>query len=461
MTNLSNGSVEQPRPTIAAAPAPASTHALPERKPHCLVVTHLGLNQLRQKNYGTYRRLSMLIEAVGALRMPCRIFCTIAPQEAVEPLPAIAARIEQELLELWRIEATVVLGVAAPPSEAPWLFQQFRALTGYAQTPLSRSLFPQASLQLLRRELEQQPALIVAHRLLSMFALTRIARDLPPTFFDLDDVEHIMVLRTLRQTASLREKFFNVLSLPALLYAERQSVRRAVRTFVCSGDDAARVRNTFRSDSIEVLPNAISMPAAVPGIASRPVLLMVGIYTYGPNADGADFFIREIFSLIRAQMPDAELWLVGKSPENLASFALRPEGVSFLGFVDDLDAVYRDARVVVCPIRYGSGTRVKLVEAAAWGKPIVSTGIGAEGLGMKDGEDAALVDDPRQFAASCLHLLRDDTACATLGKNARELALRTFDKHGIVQQLAEKFRRLAGTSAAQYAPGDPSPRAGI
>lgn len=166
---------------------------------------------------------------------------------------------------------------------------------------------------------------------------------------------------------------------------------------------------------------------------------MVGIYSYEPNADGAEHFISEVMPLLRRHQPEAELWLAGASPESIPSFARAPDGVRFLGFVEDIAGVYAAARIVVCPIRFGSGTRVKLVEAAAWGKAIVSTRIGAEGLGMVHRRDVLFADGGVELAEACLELLRDDRLVERLGANARALAERSYDRSKIVQALATTF----------------------
>ncbi len=406
---------------------------------HCLLITHLTLYDLQQKNFGTYRRLSMIIDAIRATGRPLRIVCTIPPEQALEPLSAISAEIEREVAEVWNIQATVIVTVCAAPSNTRWLFQQLLALFGYSNAPLMRSVFPPAAHALMLDELAKAPAFIVAHRLPSMFVLSGLAKNLPPTFFDLDDVEHIIVMRAMSQFRLLRDKVFAVLSLPSVLLAERRAIRKARLTFVCSDIDAGRIRRLFGARSVEVLPNSVAIPPLESPLPSRPIILMVGIYSYGPNADGADFLIAEIMPIIRSRIPGAELWLVGRSPEHIKSFERQPEGVRFLGFVDDIDSIYREARVVACPIRFGSGTRVKLVEAAAWGKAIVSTTLGAEGLGMTHGTDILLEDRANTFAAACIRLLQDDPLCELLAKNARALAQSTFDRKEIVERLAARF----------------------
>jgi glycosyltransferase involved in cell wall biosynthesis len=197
---------------------------------------------------------------------------------------------------------------------------------------------------------------------------------------------------------------------------------------------------------VQILPNAVAIPLAADTPPPGQTILMVGAYTYGPNADAAEFFINDILPLLRKRFPEAQLWLAGAGTEGLASFGRAPANVRFLGFVDDLAALYAAARIVVCPVRYGGGTRVKLVEAAAWGKAIVTTTLGAEGLGMSPGRDALFADLPGEFAEACARLIEDEALCASLGGNARRLAIEQFDQVRIVARLASTFEHEAATA---------------
>jgi hypothetical protein len=274
-----------------------------------------------------------------------------------------------------------------------------------------------------------------------MFVLLRTRGKLPPIYFDMDDVEHKFALRTAATAVRLREKLLLYLWLPGLLIAEWRALRTARQSFVCSASDVRHLSGLFLARTVQTLPNAVAMPPETAEVVHGEVMLMVGTYGYAPNADAAEFFINHILPLVRARRPAVELWLVGAHVELLPSFKAAPSNVRFLGFVDDLAAVYESARLVVCPVRYGGGTRVKLVEAAAWGKPIVTTTLGAEGLGMVPGRDALFADRPETFADACLRLMEDDALCGSLGASARRLAMEEFDQERIVARLAQVFAR--------------------
>lgn len=370
------------------------------------------------------------------MNVKLRIFCVVPSSERATIPCDRAAQIADEIKEHWGIEAEVFVGTLNSPSKLPWVMQQGIGAIHYLWSPLVRSLLDAPSKKLLRELLNSDIDFIVAHRLHIMTAMLPLLSGPKIIFFDLDDLEHLAALRAIPETKSLRNKLFAWLSIPALILAERRAATKAALTFVCSKTDAIRAGSLLPSRGVFVLPNAITIPPLPAAISTRPILLMVGIYSYGPNKDGADFFLDNIMPLVLKARPDAEIWMVGGDAHHLKNFSNQLPSVRFLGFVNDLAQVYRDARVVVCPILYGSGTRVKLIEAAAWGKPIVSTTIGAEGLNMSHQEHALFGDTPEEFAKHCLTLLTDLELCERLGTNARALAQKIYDRREIINMLA-------------------------
>ncbi len=139
------------------------------------------------------------------------------------------------------------------------------------------------------------------------------------------------------------------------------------------------------------------------------------------------------------QVPDARLIIVGTRGELTAVYPSRDPSVTFTGFVDDLDAWYRKARVICCPIYYGAGTRVKIIEAAAHAKAVVSTTVGAEGLDFENEREIILRDGAKDLAEACVHLLRDASAAARIGEAARDKARLTYDRGFLIDRLARQF----------------------
>jgi polysaccharide biosynthesis protein PslH len=207
---------------------------------------------------------------------------------------------------------------------------------------------------------------------------------------------------------------------------ERRIVQRARSVIVCSTLD----RDRLGASNVRVIPNAYE-PAnsgagpAAPGAAAShdaPVLLMVGLLTYEPNRDAAAFFATEVFPRIRQHHPRAEFRVVGRYDveENVAP--LRDvTGVSIAGEVPDITAELRRADVAVAPIRFGGGTRIKILEAFAHGIPVVSTAVGAEGLEVENHRQLLLADRADDLAEACLRLLGDSALRKTIAAEANAL----------------------------------------
>jgi glycosyltransferase involved in cell wall biosynthesis len=171
-------------------------------------------------------------------------------------------------------------------------------------------------------------------------------------------------------------------------------------------------------------------------------MLFVGSYGYAPNVDAAEFLLREVFPRVYAALPATRLLLVGNSIESLPSHASGAPGVEFTGFVENLSEIYAQAAVVCCPIRYGGGTRIKIIEAAAHGAAIVSTSIGAEGLDFIPGAEILIRDKSDEFADACIKLLLDPRAAREMGIKARSKA-RRYDRARVLEEIARMYESSA------------------
>ncbi len=251
------------------------------------------------------------------------------------------------------------------------------------------------------RSLEREPDLVLASRFQAACALPHARMRTTRFFFDMMDIEHKIRLRTVLSAPVRAGTPLYMAQIPALLLAERRVVRMAEATFVCSEQDQQHLRRLGFGGRIEVIPNAMPIPAQAAPATQEPTVLYLGTYSYMPNREAADRLIRHIWPLIRQEVPEARLIIAGKGPERIPSFGSAGPGVAFTGFVDDLDQLYGRSRVVACPIMVGGGTRLKLVEAASYGRPMVSTRIGAEGLHFAAEQEILLRDDDAGFARAC------------------------------------------------------------
>jgi sugar transferase (PEP-CTERM/EpsH1 system associated) len=190
---------------------------------------------------------------------------------------------------------------------------------------------------------------------------------------------------------------------------------------------------------VHIVPTGVDTqyftPAARPSPAKSRSVVFTGSMNWLPNEDAMLFFCREMLPLIRREEPEVTLSIVGRAPTPAVSALARQHGVTVTGRVDDVRPYLRDAAVYVVPLRIGGGTRLKIFEAMAMAKAVVSTGVGAEGLPVTDGEHVCLADEPQAFASAVVGLLRDVDRRRHIEEAARALVLERYDWSAVAGQL--------------------------
>lgn len=223
----------------------------------------------------------------------------------------------------------------------------------------------------------------------------------------------------------------------AWLRFDRAVARGADLALVCSAADVPRLD----AGRVAVVPNAYPTPERPLGrvaVGSPPTILLQGAMTYPPNVDAAQFLVREILPRVREAIPDVRLRIVGRAGDGVRALA-QGERVVVTGYVPDLDHELARADLVVVPVRFGGGTRIKIIEAFAHGIPVVSTGVGAFGLGAVDGESILLADEADTLAAACVRALTDParrSALASAGRACFERSYRVEAVHEDIIGLA-------------------------
>jgi GT2 family glycosyltransferase len=179
-----------------------------------------------------------------------------------------------------------------------------------------------------------------------------------------------------------------------------------------------------------------------PGGPRQPrTILFLGSFRHTPNVVALSWFTGEVLPRILERLPDARILVAGSDPPPRHSF---PEkAIELLGFVEDIQPLFSSCAIFICPIRSGSGVRVKLLEAFASGIPVVSTYIGAEGLARKDGEFCSLTDDSAAFADKVIQLLEDQPRAAEMAARARAEVEANWDMAAITEKLVARYRQLA------------------
>jgi glycosyltransferase involved in cell wall biosynthesis len=398
-----------------------------------------------QRVHGIYQRLGTQLEALA--KVVDRVDCLFLVPADHDCTPGVVEEHEARLRKLWSPAISLKLAPTILDDVPQGRWQRIgQGVFDFHAQLIARPTSTAESVEAVCAALDARPDIILAHRLDAMSPLLKVARHTPkrlhavPVFFDMDDIEHLASVRRLLRDPAWPAQRLLLLQLPALILAEIRAVRLAAATFVCSEQDRRNLARLARSARVQTVPNSVVFPPPAATDMSEPLILFVGTMGYRPNAQAADSLVQEIWPLIRARAPAARLVIVGPGPERTVSYHSASEGVAFTGFVDDLDSWYRRARVVCCPIYHGGGTRVKIIEAAAHAKAIVSTHLGAEGLNFENGREIILGDSRAELAEACARLLGNPSAAVQLGRAAQQKARGIYERTAVVDQLAVIFR---------------------
>jgi glycosyltransferase involved in cell wall biosynthesis len=275
------------------------------------------------------------------------------------------------------------------------------------------------------------PRVLVSHNVLSAMAFSEAGLASAPT----------SRLLSLAEARRVRRREAGLLSLFQTLVA-------------VSEDDAARLRRLCPAVPAAVVPNGVDTGYFRPraqAAPSKPTVVFTGSMNHPPNADAAVFFCREILPLLRHRLPSVEVWLVGHTPPAAVAALADQPGVIVTGRVADVRPFLARAGAVIVPLRFGSGTRLKILEALAMSRPVVSTTIGAEGLNASPGRHLLVADGPGDFAAETLRLLSHPALAAALGRQGREWVEANYDWCRIAPLMDQVYAGLCPRDSARSA----------
>jgi polysaccharide biosynthesis protein PslH len=273
--------------------------------------------------------------------------------------------------------------------------------------------------------------------------LDPVSRPIPRRWLDLDDVEST----TRRRLAQIHRVAGDE---AAALYQEQESNRCAVvesqvleefdRVYVCSETDRVRLLGKT-SAQVCVLPNTIRVPdSPMPTHKGEFSFLFVGTLAYYPNEDAVRYLGTEVLPRMGRSAKNKILLTVagGGATRALQEFAKRHD-VNIVGQVRDVRPWYEQSAAVVAPIRAGGGTRIKILEAFAFRRPVVSTSLGVEGIDVRDGEHVLLADDADSFAEQCLTLWDDPALAARLVDHSYALVMQSYTLDALRRSLSVTF----------------------
>jgi sugar transferase (PEP-CTERM/EpsH1 system associated) len=223
---------------------------------------------------------------------------------------------------------------------------------------------------------------------------------------------------------------------------EQQMCRRFDSVIAVSADDRDQMKREYGAEAVFDVPTGVDTEFFKPSgaVTTKPhSMVFTGSMDWLPNEDAIRYFMREIMPLIKNRLPDATLTVVGRNPPAaLVDLSKEDSSLIITGRVDDVRPYMQSAAAYIVPLRIGGGTRLKIFEAMAMEKAVVSTTVGAEGLPLTDSVELLLADEAETFADAVVKVLTDSSYADELGQRA---ALNVRQNHGW-QQVTEKFISL-------------------
>ena len=270
------------------------------------------------------------------------------------------------------------------------------------------------------------------------------------TILDLHNIESLLMRRYARQERNPLKRAYAEVTWRKLAAYERETCGHFSYCLTCSDEERVLLQTRCGVDHVTVIPNGvdIGMDAAEerdlldetgPPRAER--IVFVGRMDYHANVEGVRWFSRQVWPRIRARRPGAVFQIVGGYPVPAISRLARAGEIEVTGFVRDVRPYVKGASVVVVPLRVGGGTRLKILEALALGKPLVSTTVGAEGIEAVPDRDLVIADRADVFADEVVSLLSQPERREALGEAGRRLVQNQYNWERIVKDLETVYEQ--------------------
>lgn len=294
------------------------------------------------------------------------------------------------------------------------------------------------------------------HRILEGHYIDVVHFDLPHLAAYLPDVRHLPKILTNHNVESLRvQRWARVekkLLLKLYLHSQALKLRRFEaklcprfeRCIAVSEFDKDVLASMCKHDNFTVIPNGVDTDYFRPAPPQRKPegLVWVGAMSGAYNRDAVDYFLSRIAPALHARQPELRMTFVGAAPTPLLQEKAREDArIACTGYVDDVRPFVDRAAVFIAPLRSGSGTKIKILNAMSQGKPVVTTSVGAEGIAAQPDREIVIADDENEFAGKVLRLLQHPREAEEMGRRARRVVERLYDWQVVTAGMSEIYEQ--------------------
>ena len=264
-----------------------------------------------------------------------------------------------------------------------------------------------------------------------------------PKIMDMHNVESELMKRYADNEHNIFKKLYAKLTASKLCNYEISTTKLYNSILVCSEEDRNLLLRNKAESNIEIIPNGVDIAhySYETSEVEENTLLFVGSMDYHANVSGVTHFIHNILPLLKERKRNVKLRVVGKNPPKKL-IDLKSESVEIVGTVDDVRPYLYKAAVVVVPLLVGGGTRLKILEAMAAKKAIVSTTVGCEGIPATNGENIFIVDTKEEFVDSIIYCLDNELLRNEMGERAFKFASDNYNRINIVERMCFIHNRL-------------------
>jgi polysaccharide biosynthesis protein PslH len=263
-----------------------------------------------------------------------------------------------------------------------------------------------------------------------------------PVVCDHHNVESILLERRSRQEPGRIRRRYVAHQARLTRREEKRWCGRVSLNISVSAQDRELLLELVPGAPIVVVPNGVDTRALEPAYKGDGGVVFVGGYTWFPNKDGMAYFSEQILPLIRRRAPTIQVLWVGRAPPRVVEEYRARHGVEMTGYVDDIRPYVAPASCFVVPLRVGGGTRLKILDAWAMGKAVVSTSPGCEGLDARDGDNILIRDSEQSFADAVHEVVTDPELRMRLGMAGRSTAEATYDWERIGDRMLKVYEAL-------------------
>jgi glycosyltransferase involved in cell wall biosynthesis len=259
------------------------------------------------------------------------------------------------------------------------------------------------------------------------------------------DVYTQYVKRTVQEKGLSQRKIMAKLGSLRVEKKEREYLNLCDQVYTFSEKDKRILLDMGVTSPIDTFSPALELPQEAVTVKENTDCLFVGAMDRPENYEGVRWFISEIWDKIRHEIPDAKFIIAGSKPPEWLKVINRDD-IEVTGFVENLDVYYKKAAVFIAPLLSGAGVKFKIVQALAYGLPVVTTEVGAEGINESNEEFFAKVtENPAEIAAEVIRLLKNDSYRESIGLKARKLALEKYDfQEMTIKKAFDKYNQLKG-----------------